>query len=294
MRPIPAPQPALCSQHENMATCCHIARNKRNGPACTQGRLAGATHPGVDITLLYHKKNGPAEARPSGRGYSPRGGCPNHTPSPRQSKGTSTMDPCSRLRRRLQPLPRAQGRVRPAVPLARPTSAWSEACFGPTRSCSRSSTSPRGSVTTLTPELRQALYLEALQATAKSPADRGALPGQALWMQELRRTLDGYEEKETDVNIPSRCSTDAVRDVYDTALLVSGDSDLRPVVAAVKRLRTGKRIVAAFPPRRRSKAWRKPLTATSRISHDTGSQCPAATRDCHEGRRDAYSPGYWS
>ena len=62
-----------------------------------------------------------------------------------------------------------------------------------------------------------------------------------------------YEEKETDVNIAIAMLTDAVRDLYDTALLVSADSDLRPVVAAVKRLRTGKRIVAAFPPRRRSK-----------------------------------------
>ena len=48
-----------------------------------------------------------------------------------------------------------------------------------------------------------------------------------------------YEEKETDVNIAIAMLTDAVRDVYDIALLVSADSDLRPAVGAVKRLRTG-------------------------------------------------------
>ena len=63
-----------------------------------------------------------------------------------------------------------------------------------------------------------------------------------------------YEEKETDVNIAIAMLADAVRDVYDIALLVSADSDFRPVVAAVKHLGTGKRIVAAFPLRRRSKS----------------------------------------
>jgi uncharacterized LabA/DUF88 family protein len=44
----------------------------------------------------------------------------------------------------------------------------------------------------------------------------------------------------------------AVRDDYDSAMLISGDGDLRPAVAAVKRVRPGKRVIAAFPPRRHS------------------------------------------
>jgi uncharacterized LabA/DUF88 family protein len=44
----------------------------------------------------------------------------------------------------------------------------------------------------------------------------------------------------------------AVRDDYDLAILVSGDSDLRPAVASVKRICPGKRIIAAFSPRRHS------------------------------------------
>jgi uncharacterized LabA/DUF88 family protein len=57
----------------------------------------------------------------------------------------------------------------------------------------------------------------------------------------------GYEEKETDVSIAVTLVEDAVQDSYDTAFLISGDSDLRPAVAAVKRLRPEKRIVAVFP-----------------------------------------------
>jgi uncharacterized LabA/DUF88 family protein len=52
----------------------------------------------------------------------------------------------------------------------------------------------------------------------------------------------GYEEKETDVNIAAAIIEDAVMDVYDTALIVSGDSDLCPAIAAAKRLRPEKRL----------------------------------------------------
>jgi len=61
-----------------------------------------------------------------------------------------------------------------------------------------------------------------------------------------------YEEKETDVNIAAILIEDAVRDRYDSALLVSADSDLCPAIRAVKRLCPEKRIIAAFPPRRHS------------------------------------------
>ena len=61
-----------------------------------------------------------------------------------------------------------------------------------------------------------------------------------------------YEEKETDVNIAVALVEDAVQDRYDTALLISADSDLCPAIRSMKRLCPEKRIVVAFPPRRRS------------------------------------------
>lgn len=61
-----------------------------------------------------------------------------------------------------------------------------------------------------------------------------------------------YEEKETDVNIAVALVEDAVQDRYDTALLISADSDLCPAIRSMKRLCPEKRIVAAFPPRRQS------------------------------------------
>lgn len=55
-------------------------------------------------------------------------------------------------------------------------------------------------------------------------------------------------EKMTDVNIATRLLADAFDDRYDTALLVSGDSDLAPAVEEVKRRFADKRVVLAFPP----------------------------------------------
>ena len=46
---------------------------------------------------------------------------------------------------------------------------------------------------------------------------------------------------------------DALDDAFDTAIIVSGDSDLSPATESVKRLKPQKRIVAAFPQNRYSK-----------------------------------------
>ena len=62
-----------------------------------------------------------------------------------------------------------------------------------------------------------------------------------------------YEEKETDVNIALALLEDGVADRYDTALLISADSDLCPAIRSIRRLRPDKRVIAAFPPRRYSR-----------------------------------------
>lgn len=98
-------------------------------------------------------------------------------------------------------------------------------------------------------ERRQAVYLDALASYCPrvrrmegrfQPRIRSCRYCQARWV--------GYEEKETDVNIAVALVEDAVLDTFDTALLVTADSDLCPAVAAVKRLRPAKRVIAAFRP----------------------------------------------
>lgn len=59
-------------------------------------------------------------------------------------------------------------------------------------------------------------------------------------------------EKMTDVNIAVELIADAVQGAYDTALLISGDSDLTPAILKVKELFPRKRVIVAFPPGRYS------------------------------------------
>jgi uncharacterized LabA/DUF88 family protein len=58
------------------------------------------------------------------------------------------------------------------------------------------------------------------------------------------------QEKMTDVNIAVELMQDAFQDSFDTAILISADSDLVGPVAAVQRLFPNKRVVVACPPDR--------------------------------------------
>ena len=102
-------------------------------------------------------------------------------------------------------------------------------------------------------EQRQSDYLDAL--AAHSPLVR-IKDGR---FQEKDRRCRGcgsewkvFEEKETDVNIAVALLADAVRDQFDTALVISADSDLCPAVRETKSLFPAKRIIVAFPPARHS------------------------------------------
>jgi uncharacterized LabA/DUF88 family protein len=102
-------------------------------------------------------------------------------------------------------------------------------------------------------EQRQSDYLEALadHSPLVSVID-GRFQEKDRRCRQCGTAWTVYEEKETDVNIAVALVEDAVRDRYDTALLISADSDLCPAIRSMKRLCPEKRIVAAFPPRRQS------------------------------------------
>ncbi len=69
-------------------------------------------------------------------------------------------------------------------------------------------------------------------------------------MSQVRVEYRVPNEKMTDVNISVELMQDAFQDRFETALLISADSDLIAPVAAVQRLFPGKRVVVACPPGR--------------------------------------------
>ncbi len=97
---------------------------------------------------------------------------------------------------------------------------------------------------------RQGIFLEALQTITSLKVYYGHYLGEIVECRNCGRTWTDHEEKMTDVNIATEMLTDAFRDEFDTAFLVSADSDLVPAIKAIKRLFPVKRIIVFFPPGR--------------------------------------------
>lgn len=110
-------------------------------------------------------------------------------------------------------------------------------------------------------EKRQRTYLEALQT----------LPNFNIYYGHFLRTSRkcsncGYNnytpsEKMTDVNISVEMLTDAFQNRFDMAMLISADSDLVGPIRTITSLFPDKRVIAAFPPGRSSKAMMKVASA---------------------------------
>lgn len=72
---------------------------------------------------------------------------------------------------------------------------------------------------------------------------------------ECKQEFLTHEEKETDVNIGAHLVADALNDDFDTALVISADTDLAAVVKLVRELvgEKDKRIITVAPPGRFSR-----------------------------------------
>jgi uncharacterized LabA/DUF88 family protein len=104
---------------------------------------------------------------------------------------------------------------------------------------------------------RQSLFLEALESTKKIEIFYGQYLVNTIECKRCGNIFPKPNEKMTDVNIAVEMLTDAFENKYDTALLISADSDLSGPIKKVKRLFPDKRIILAFPPGRFSFALQK-------------------------------------
>lgn len=99
---------------------------------------------------------------------------------------------------------------------------------------------------------RQNAFLEANAELGKCTMHYGQYLDKSRECPRCHRKHLVPEEKMTDVNIAVEMMADASENSFDTALLISADSDLTPPVEKIKSLFPHKRIVAAFPPERNS------------------------------------------
>ena len=125
---------------------------------------------------------------------------------------------------------------------------------------------------------RQTTYIEALETLPDLQVFFGHFLAKPMKCLKCGVTWTSYEEKRTDVNIAIEMLNDAYQNRFDTALLISGDSDLAGMVEMIRHLFPQKRIVVAFPPARNSNELRKVVNYAFTIGRDklVASQFPDA------------------
>lgn len=100
---------------------------------------------------------------------------------------------------------------------------------------------------------RQNTYIEALETTGIE-CYYGKYQENKIRCFRCNREWDDYDEKMTDVQIATQILVDTYNDRYDTAMLISGDSDLVPPIKAVHDDFTKKMIFVLFPPKRHNQS----------------------------------------
>lgn len=119
---------------------------------------------------------------------------------------------------------------------------------------------------------RQATYLDALGVRGIQSHEGHYLPKDRR-CRECGHEWRDYEEKETDVNIAVQMLADAFDNVYDTALVFSGDSDLTTPIRYIRKRFKDKRIIVAFPPKRQSSELKRCANGFLSIGEDKLRDC---------------------
>lgn len=110
--------------------------------------------------------------------------------------------------------------------------------------------------------VRQNTFLEALSTLQDLHIHYGKYMPKSYTCLNCGNTWQTYEEKMTDVNIAVELLGDVHNDVFDTAIILSGDSDLTGPVTAVRSRYANKQVIVAFPPDRVSKQLCQVATAS--------------------------------
>jgi len=89
------------------------------------------------------------------------------------------------------------------------------------------------------------------------------------WDSYTNEKFVTHEEKETDVAIACNVLEGAALNQYDTAVLVTGDTDLRPVVLTFRKLYEDKRLLFAFPFDRKNRQLQQAVPGSFTLSAES-------------------------
>ncbi len=130
-------------------------------------------------------------------------------------------------------------------------------------------------------EIRHKLYIKALRHSGVNPI-YGKFKRKDRKCRICKRIYKSHEEKLTDVNIAIYLLKLALLDKYDSAIIVSGDTDLIPGIEAVQELYPAKKIGIIFPIGRSANDLKNLSDLTPmkiKIKHLKASQFPETVMD---------------
>ena len=102
-----------------------------------------------------------------------------------------------------------------------------------------------------------------------------------------------HEEKMTDVNIATGMLLDAFEDRFDTALLISADSDLAPPVGQIRARFPSKRVIVVQPPGRNSVHLKQAANAAFTLGEAKLRQSQLPESLTTSGGHMLQRPGHW-
>ncbi|EDL56394.1 NYN domain-containing protein [Gimesia maris] len=141
--------------------------------------------------------------------------------------------------------------------------------------------------------VRQRKFISA-QKTLNNPPDiiKGKYYSKTKHCLSCEEPYERHEEKMTDVNIATHLVNDAWLDLYDVAIVVSGDSDLSTPIRTVNNQFEDKKVIVGFPPNRHSKQL-KGLGSWFPIHESTFKKCQLPDVIEREGKQALTRPDRW-
>jgi uncharacterized LabA/DUF88 family protein len=121
--------------------------------------------------------------------------------------------------------------------------------------------------------IRQTTFLEALETLSDFEIYYGHYLSKEITCKNCGQSRSRFEEKMTDVNIATEMLVDAFGDKFDTALLISADSDLVRPVETIKKMFPQKRVIVFFPSKRSSAALKAVANNQLAIGHGLLAKC---------------------
>lgn len=139
---------------------------------------------------------------------------------------------------------------------------------------------------------RHKIFIQCLESTGVK-IYLGRFKQKDVWCKSCQKKILCHEEKETDVAIAVKLLEGFFTDSCDTAVLLTGDTDVAPAVRKANELFPSKTIIFAFPYKRKNKELAKLCPGSFKISQVqyTNHQFPNPVI-LGDGR-EIFKPGSW-